>query len=194
MDKFLKRLEMELMFFESDKRMIYVQQYKRKLEENVAQGKSEEEAIHSLGNFESILESIYKENQLNYDMVPSKNWFKKLCRGFYVTLTSLIDTMSHNNRKQNGKIIVDLLIMILIIAIAKIPFVFGRDMIISFVNVLTTGVIIDIIRFIFEVLYILVAFLLFMRVFKRWFSKVSKDPEMNPKYKEELTSFSLEDK
>ena len=80
--------------------------------------------------------------------------------------------MSHNTLKENGKILFDLLLLILFTCILKIPFIFVRSLGMSFLTFLSSPILERLWYFGFELVYLFVAVLFFVRIFRKWFQEL----------------------
>ena len=104
-------------------------------------------------------------------MNKKESWFKR----FYNELVDLSTIIKNSDGKKRGKIILDLLLLIFITCILKIPFIFVRDLgdrvietiLNSNMNVLAIwGLVI-------EIVYVVVALSFFIKTFEKWFKNVN---------------------
>ena len=100
--------------------------------------------------------------------------------------------MAKNDMKENAKIILDLLVLIVFICLLKIPFLFiqniGDDLLLSF----NQPILLEIGHFILEIVYIVVAFLFYMNIFNKWFSNLKNKKRVKIEGKE-LEAVSLKE-
>lgn len=139
-------------------------------------GKTEEEAILDLGDVQELIRKIYIDNHVNLEKLQTnqklthqKFNFSKLKKLFEV-FQHTIDVMSKNSAKANGKIIFDLLLLILLTSLFKIPFVVVRQFGVSLLDVFSVPLLITIWYFIVEILYWAFAIFFFLYIFQKWFS------------------------
>lgn len=165
--QFIKKLRRNLKFL--DKKNLEEEIYVFTKQLNKSK-KSEEETIKSFGSIKDIVKEICNNRNLDYNKVSKYHFFK----GYYNDFVDLINIFKNNNGKTRFKIITDLLLLIVVTCILKIPFIFIRDMgdksidifFKNDVKLLTVwGVLI-------EIIYIIVALSFFLKTFKKWFRNI----------------------
>ena len=103
--------------------------YINKIEEQERLGMSEEEAVKSLGDIESIISQVLSKRGIDFSKVYKKHGFiYSKFEQFFQVIRRLVDAMSKNDFKSNLKIIFDLLILFAFIAILKIPFIVVQNL------------------------------------------------------------------
>lgn len=170
-----------------------VRHYLEEIENQERQGLSEEDAIKSLGKLDDIVQRIYTERGIDFSKVYKKHGFiynhlEQLAQ----VIHRLVDVMSKNDFKSNLKIVVDILVLFVFVALLKIPFIVVQnlgDTLLGYFSVPALG---DIWSLVVDCIYIFVAIIVFIDIFKKYFKnvKVDKKKGLNPKG---LESVSLSD-
>lgn len=97
------------------------------------------------------------------------SWFKS----FYNVLLDMGNLF--NKKDSQGKLIIikDLLILIVVVCLLKIPFIFVRDIFDSIIETIVSGnkVLLSIWALLIEILYVIVAILFFKRTLTRYVEK-----------------------
>lgn len=131
----------------------------------------DEEVIKTFGNMEDIVKEVAKKYGLNYKMVKKKeSWFKK----FYNELVDLSTILKNSNGKKRGKILLDILLLIVITCVLKIPFIFVRDMGDNFIETILdrNETILAVWGLFIEFVYVAVALSFFIKTFEKWFRNI----------------------
>lgn len=172
-NKYLQTLKDGLYFFDEAYQQRKILEVDGQINLFLQTGKTEEEATQEIGNVEDLIQKIYAENHIDMTQIQSKKNSKlsKIDEIFDV-FGHMIDVMSKNSAKSNGKIIFDLLVLVLLTSLLKIPFFVVRDFGNGLLDVFSSPLITNIWYFIIEVLYWILAVFFFLRVFKKWFSKL----------------------
>lgn len=165
---FLKKLRKSLSFLEKEELEKEVLYYINKID---SAKEPDEEVIKSFGSIESIVKELSKKHGLNYKTVKKKeNWFKK----FYNELVDLSTILKNSDGKKRTKILLDLLLLIVVTCILKIPFIFIRDLGDRLVETILNSniTILAIWGFVIEILYVIVALSFFIKTFEKWFTNM----------------------
>ena len=95
-------------------------------------------------------------------------------KGFYDNLLELANIFRNSESKKRTKIILDLLFLIVIVCVLKIPFIFIRDILGNIIDlIIDNNINIKIIwGLIVELLYVVVALSFFMKTLKKWISNL----------------------
>ncbi len=80
--------------------------------------------------------------------------------------------MSHNSSKANAKILLDILILLGLTCIIKIPFILVRDLGDNMLDFFANPLMLNIWHLVVEVFYLVVAVTFFLNVFKKWFQNL----------------------
>ena len=157
------------------------------------QGLSEVEAVANLGKPEDVAREIYQKHGVAFSKVHKKHGFiyHKFEQLFQV-VHRLVDVMSKNDLKSNAKIVLDILILIAFVAILKIPFIVVQNLGDSLLSYLAIPVISDIWSLLMDLIYIVVAVIVFINIFQKYFKNIQSDKKATLKTNG-LESVSLED-
>lgn len=174
-----------------------IDKLKLTIEEKKKNGVCEEEILKDLGNSEDYVKKILNDQK--------KGFLKRKFKSFIDSLNKLIEIMKENDFNANLKIISDLIILLILLIFIKVPFILVRTLIDSLFAVIGFSLGYDIIEVVVEFLYLIVAFMIFINVFPKWFKGLkSSHKKVEEKKKEEevkevktigkdLTSISLSD-
>ena len=110
-NKYLQTLKDGLYFFDEAYQQRKILEVDGQINLFLQTGKTEEEATQEIGNVEDLIQKIYAENHIDMTQIQSKKNSKlsKIDEIFDV-FGHMIDVMSKNSAKANGKIIFDLLV------------------------------------------------------------------------------------
>lgn len=165
---FLKSLRKNLSFLEKEELEKEVLYYINKIDSSK---ESDEEIIKSFGSMESIVKEVSKKHGLNYKTIDKKeNWFKT----FYNDLVDLSTILKNSDGKKRTKILLDLLLLVVITCVLKIPFIFVRDLGDRLVEIILNNniTILAVWGFVIEILYVIVALSFFIKTFEKWFKSM----------------------
>lgn len=165
---FLKSLRKNLSFLEKEELEKEVLYYINKIDSSK---ESDEEIIKSFGSMERIVKEVSKKHGLNYKTIGKKeNWFKT----FYNDLVDLSTILKNSDGKKRTKILLDLLLLVVITCVLKIPFIFVRDLGDRLVEIILNNniTILAVWGFVIEILYVIVALSFFIKTFEKWFKSM----------------------
>ena len=150
-------------------------------------------------NAQDIAKDILKKYGVNSEVIFKKdNFVKKKVKDLVGAFNHLLDIMGKNDLKSNLKIIFDILLLLVFISLCKIPFIVVRNLL-SYINL---SFIYDIWDLVIEFVYIIVAVMIFINVFPKWFKNlkpgkikenVSKEVKEPEKMGNDLESIVLTD-
>ena len=193
-DEFVSRLETSLDIFEDSVKKQEIENYLTRIEEREKNGESEEEIIKSFGTITEITETILKNHGINPQKLSKKNGLiYKQFEELFQVIHHVIDEMSKNDFQNNLKIILDLLILIAFICLIKIPFILARNLGDSLITNLNITFMSGIWGLIVDIIYIIVALIVFMNIFNKYFKNIKAKKNNKIKGKE-LESINLEKK
>lgn len=167
-DTFLKSLRKHLSFLEKEELEKEILIYINKIDGSKM---SDVEVIQSFGKMDDIVKDVCKKHGINYKTVKvNDNWFKR----FYNELVDLSTILKNSDGKKRGKILLDVLLLIVITCVLKIPFIFVRDLGDQFVGTVLQNdmTILAIWGLIIEFFYIVVALYFFVHTFEKWFQNL----------------------
>ena len=170
MDKlsFINFLEDKLYYLVENIRNEEIEKYSRVIDNYVSMGQSEENAVESFGDPEDLVKAIYLSHGLDY----KKLFTAKLSgRGIKNSFKNFFSIITGNDKKKLRNALFNFLYIIVLIILLKIVFIFVRDlgssMFADFVSSNKVGKIYDLS---FEILYVLVALIVFIKMFTKRFS------------------------
>lgn len=173
MDKnsLLQEFKNGLQIFEESYQQTKVMELDEKITKLVKAGKKEDEV---LSNFDvsKLIEEVYLENHLIFSKQKKNNFFSKKYDSVFEVIRHVIEVMSKNSVKANMKIIFDIMILIFLVSILKIPFILIRDLGISLLDFFAIPLINNIWVLLIEIVYIIIAVIVFLNIFKKWFEKL----------------------
>lgn len=195
-EEFKKKLENSLEIFNEETKREEINKYLEKIVEEEKNGLEEKEAIKKIGTIESIQKEIMILHGLDPKKVVRKNgYIYHKFEELFKVIHKVVDQMSKNSFQENAKIILDLLVLIFVICLIKIPFILVRNIGDSILIVLDIPRILDIWGLLLDVIYIIVGLMIFTNIFTKWFKNLNGKKEKNIKVKKEaLESITLESK
>lgn len=153
----------------------------------------EEEMVASFGNLDDIAQNILKKRGIDETKIIHSKFIYHQFEELFKTVHRIVDRMSQNSLKENVKIIIDLLILIAFICLLKVPFLFVQNVLDDLLLNFNQPIILEIIHFILDISYIIVALIFFMNIFTKWFQNI--DEKKAHKIKgDALESISLTEK
>ena len=190
-EEFIKKLKDRLDILTPEALEEEIKIYESDIEAKKTQNISEEDIIKSFGSLESIEKRILKKHGINPEKVMKKESFvyKKFEELFQV-IHRMVDIMSKNDFKDNVKIIFDLLILIIFICLIKIPFILVQNSGDSLLSYIDIPYISDIWGLIVDLIYIVIAVIIFINIFTKWFKNLKTTKKLKMK---ELESVKLND-
>ena len=154
-------------------------------------------------NAQDIAKDILKKYGVNSEVIFKKdNFVKKKVKDLVGAFNHLLDIMGKNDLKSNLKIIFDILLLLVFISLCKIPFIVVRNLGESLLSYINLSYIYDIWDLVIEFVYIIVAVMIFINVFPKWFKNlkpgkikenVSKEVKEPEKMGNDLESIVLTD-
>lgn len=127
---FLEKLRKKLKILNKDELEDIIEEYEDHINEKVASGKTEEEAVKDFGDFDELVKEIlsaYKINEDYEENIKEKN----VVADFIDTCVSFVKDFARNigSRSANDivKFVVEFIVLILFIAILKLPVLFVEE-------------------------------------------------------------------
>ena len=172
--EFLKKLRKELSFLtkkELEKEVLY---YINQIDSS---NESDIEVIKSFGSMDKIVKEVCKRQGIDEKKVKEEkqNWFVN----FYNDLIGLSNILKNSNGQKRMKLIVDILLLIVITCVLKVPFIFIRDLGDRLTEALfkSNVTILAIWGLVIEFVYVIIALTFFAKTFKKWFTNLEKEPQ-----------------
>ncbi len=185
-EAFLKELQNKLEILTEEAWLEEQKIITTQIEDAISKGMTEEEAIKSLGNINTIKEQILKKHGINPQKVTKKK--SVIYREFeelFSVIHKVVDVMSQNTLQENAKIILDILILIFLICLIKIPFLLIENLGDGLFEAISSPIATTIWGLAIDFVYIIVAIMVFMNVFTKWFKNLKLS---EPKKKKKETS------
>lgn len=171
MDKYLNDIKSYLYVLDEEIIVIEINNIRNYLNESLSSGKKFEEL--NLVSAKEQASEILKSHGINPDLVLKKeNIFKRKGKELSSALNHLLDIMSKNDIKSNLKIVLDILILLVFISLIKIPFIAVRNIGESLLQNIDFPIAFDIWGIAIEIVYVIVAIMVFINVFPRWFKNL----------------------
>ena len=183
-----------------------INKIKNELTLSIEKGMNENEILKNYPSAKDKIREILQNNGLNSG---KNNFFVEKFQELFRVINKVVDVMSKNDLKSNAKIISDILILIILICLLKIPFILVRNVGDSLISYINFPLALKIWGIAIEFVYIIVGIMVFINVFTKWFNNLKVNPNAKVKEKvvsempkekenvkmgEDLTSISLEDK
>lgn len=194
--EFLKNLEDNLMILEESERKDIINDYKEIIEEKVKAGEKEKDVIENFGSIDELTKEILSSYKINTDynkrgvdtkkiIEDSENWIKKTAKQLANFATETFENIK-NNKNLSVELVFEILIKVLILlvvcAILKLPFMLIESLGISIFRVFSPldFILIGIWKLLVTVCYLVGCVLLFFAFFKNYFNN-EKVKEIKPK-------------
>ena len=190
-EEFIKKLKDKLDILLPEVVEAEVNIYIKEIETKKMQNLKEEDIIRAFGDIENIQKEILKKHGINPAKVLRKEGFvyKKFEELFQV-IHRVVDTMSKNSFQDNVKILFDLLILIIFICLIKIPFILVRNLGDGLISYIDFPYISDIWGILIDLIYIVIAVIVFVNIFTKWFKNLKTTKKLKTK---ELETISMQD-
>ena len=190
-EEFIKKLRDHLDIFEDNVIDEEVNHYVEEIEKQKNQNINEEQIIASFGNLDTIQKSIFKKHGINPSKLLKKEGFLyKKFEELFEVIHRVVDIMSKNSFQENIKILFDLLILIIFICLLKIPFILVRNLGDSLFTYTSIPLISEIWGILIDLIYIVIAVMVFVNIFTKWFKNLKTTKKLKMK---ELESVTLND-
>lgn len=204
-EEFIKKLREKLSILEEKEIEDIVAEYTGYIEEKMQKGATEEEAIKDFGSIEELTKELLEAykinvNQNNYE----KNWITKLTDSILSLVDQLIQFFSNKTANEIIKIIFEIIMILVLICLCKIPFLFLEDVGHNIFMITKSDIgyaLFHIWETIIELIYIIFAVILFAKIFeKRYLTKEKKieiqteEPKKASKKQNTLKSIEKEEK
>ena len=168
-EKFLETLRKKLSILEESEIEDILTEYEGYIEEKIATGSTEEEAVKSMGNVNELAKDLLSAYKIKTESEKNSDTFNNLIDSFMNIADRIISVFAHKSFQEIVRFIFELVFIFIIIAICKIPFEIiesiGRNIFSTFGNG-TYRVLYGIWNFILEFAYLIFAILLFIKIFE----------------------------
>ena len=130
MKRFLRNLKDQLHFLDEKEQERVVLEYQKKIEELMDHGKSEKEALKSIGSVNKIIRKVCRDRNLDYDFCVRNNAFEKdinnvskLVANFFRDIIKIFRKVKLNmNLEGFLEAAIKLVVLILLFMLLKVPF------------------------------------------------------------------------
>jgi len=171
-EEFLKKLSKKLEVLEDTEIEDIVSEYDGYIDEKVNAGLTEEEAVKELGDFEEIVSDLLAAYKLKNNPRPDSG-FNRVINTISDGIDSFMDSLDNKTGRDIIKLLIEIIIILFIICLLKIPFSMIKDLGSSIFDTLPipfSNLFTGIWYFIIEFSYIVVAVVFFVKTFqKRYF-------------------------
>ena len=188
-EKLISNLRNSLTILTNEAREEEIQKIESKISQKLDNGASEEEAVKSLGEVDEILKEIYFSRGIDASKITKKKgFFYGKFEELFESIHNVVDAMSKNTFQENVKIIFDLLVLIVIICAIKIPFLLIENIGDGILEVLENNTVNSIWGLAIDLVYIIVAIMVFMNIFTKWFHNIKSKTQVK---KEESSKIEM---
>ena len=167
--EFVAFLNQRLAVLDEKERKEIIDEYVQHIEIKVENGKTEEEAIKDFGDLNEFVEEILSAYHVN----PKSNMDKNFIYDILDNLAKFINQMANSILKLDSsqivRLILEFILLLIIIALIKLPISFLLSLVFDIVFFLPwgiTSVLHGLLRFIFEICYFLIACFVIYTFFK----------------------------
>ncbi len=179
-EKFLTKLRQRLNVLEDSEIEDIVSEYEGYIEEKVATGMTEKEAVKELGDFEEIVSDLLSAYKLkNTEETPSN------LNGLITKFTKFIESLSTKSGKEILGILIEIILILIFLGFLRLPFLLISDLGENFFHNLSmplTDIFESIWEFIIELSYIILSVIIFIKFLEnRLFAKLSNEILSNTK-------------
>lgn len=189
-EEFLKKLSKKLDILEDKEIDDIISEYQGYIEEKVATGMNEEEAVKELGDFDEIVSDLLAAYKVKTP--PKEEWtFNKFFAKINKAIDVIIDSFQDKSAKDIVKVLIEIIIILFLICLLKIPFSMLKDLGSNIFHELSNplgNIFGDIWRFLIEISYLITAIIFFIKIFERRYfkdfsAKIVESQEETPKEK-----------
>ena len=194
--EFLEKLEKELSILNKQERKDIIDEYKDTIEEKVKHGQTEEDAVKDFGNLDELVSGILDAYKINPEYNQKESNFgkfteegEKLIKKGANKLADMTRDFANNIKENDAEsnlnlafeIIIKIFCTLIIFAVLTIPFRFFKNLGFSFAETFFTpisGLVKIFILLLFIALYLGIALLIIVALFKEYFKKNSEPQEI----------------
>lgn len=159
LEECLAALEKKLDLFTEEEKKVILKKYREKFQEDFTHH-----------HVDALYEEILHDHGINGEYIHQLS-MKSGLKSFIIKIHDVIMQMSKNSWKENMKVFGDILILIILICLLKIPFIFVRNLGENLFTALSFPLGVTILYFAIEVIYIFVAIIVFVNIFSVWYEK-----------------------
>ena len=167
-EEFLSKLEEALNKLTDEDRKKVMRNYKATFTRKRKKGMSDEDIINEFGNFNDLVNNILKDHGIETPAQESASTITDFFKEFLNVVEDIVNYIAKQNVKDVILLIVKIVITLLCISLLKLPILFIRDLgegIFNLFFIPLSTILIFCWRFILEIIYIIIAITLFVKVF-----------------------------
>lgn len=165
--KFLDFLSSKLYYLVDSEKNKEINKYSSVIDNYISMGQSEVDAVSSLGNPEDLVLSIYLSYGLDYKKIYGG---KMSGKGFIGALKNFYSLLTNKDKKKAINALLYFIYLVLLVILLKVVFIFVRDIGLQIFDEITTNSVVDRIYSVtFNILYVVCAILLFVKLFIKKF-------------------------
>lgn len=175
-EEFIKKLRKKLEILDDNEIEDIISEYEGYIEEKVNRGLTEEEAVSELGDFNEIVSDLLAAYKVKEP--KSTTTFNDIINKISKYIDSFMDSISNKSGRDILKLIIEILLILILIWICKIPFGIMKDLGWNLFHELSYPigrVFYGIWAFLIELCYFILAIVMFIKIIdKRYFRKISE--------------------
>ena len=167
-DEFLKKLEEALEKLNDSDRKKVLSKYKSIFTRKLKKGMSEENIVLEFGNFNDLVKKILLDHGIETPVQESATTIADFFKEFLKVVEDIVTYLSKKEAKDIIALIFQIIGCLIIIALLKLPILFIRDLgtnLLDFLFMPLSTVLIFCWRFALEIVYVIIAITLFVKVF-----------------------------
>lgn len=175
-DEFLTKLRKELDILEESEIEDILNEYEGYIDEKIKKGTSEEDAVKSMGDVYELASDLLSAYKIKKP--KEKDSFNDLANSAVNIFNHIVDILANKSFSEIIRFIIEIVIIFFIISLFKIPFEILDSVIKkAFYNLGALNLIRYVISFILELVYLIFAIILFIRIFEKRYLK-----DLNPSH------------
>lgn len=186
-EEFLTKLRKKIDILEESEIDDILEEYAGFIDEKVSQGFTEEEAVKSMGNINELSRDLLSAYKIKNPKEKNGDVINNFVDEFLKIVESIINVFANKSFKEIVRFIIEIIFILIIIAICKIPFemlrAMGSNIIInmssSFENVGVFHLIAGIGNMFLEICYLIFAIILFVKIFQSRYMTLDMKEEKN---------------
>lgn len=167
-EEFLKKLEDSLNRLDENDRKKVLSKYKATFTRKMKEGFKEEEIIEEFGNYNDLINKIYSDYGIATIAQESAHTIADFFREFLQVVEDIVNYIAKQDIKDVLILICKIIVTLILISCLKLPILFIRDLGSGLLDLLfspLSTILIFCWRFILEIIYIIIAITLFVKVF-----------------------------
>lgn len=167
-EEFLKKLEESLSKLTEEDRKKVMRKYKATFTRKKKKGLSDEEIIDEFGNYSDLVKNILLEHGIETPAQESASTIVDFFKEFLKVVEDIVNYIAKQDVQEIIMLIVKVIITLICLSLLKLPILFIRDLgssILGYLFMPLSTVLIFCWRFMLEIIYVIVAITLFVKIF-----------------------------